>query len=645
MAAQDRAAIFAQIDANINANANEEITGPILNGILKLLVDSAYNLIDEANVVEIGEYNPLTIYNANDNQAGVFYNGNLYQAKTGVTNITGSFDSADWNLRSFVGIDPGSASRLSYDPATGLLSLTALGITSVTVDNSSADLATWITANYTGGNELQEGDTLILQVPMEAYIHNGGTAGDATDFSVLQVPNLSDTYVRNLFSGSGGGLSYNPATGAFTQAEFTGIGSVGSVPDPGAGTATRVLRSDGSWSEASSTFDGLTDTPANKTGSGNYFTRVNAGETALEYVASSSINLSSFNNDAGFVAGNIYTTNGTLSGARTVTMSGNTITWNDGRSDFVGNGATSATFTAKFHNSTGTNNSVVIRDDGRTGFGTDTPLARIHSNGAGNSTSTTNQIWTNSDGDELGRFYDNGTLNLGTPGGAPDWVLGIDRGEAIGTIAGPQIAFEAGGARWSIDIDQFGTNYLDMVFDTVNNRNFGWGDRSLGGQSWMRLTSSPNGQRLGLGLNLNPDAVFQISGDNSLPVWSLNGAGFRIDAASYNDNITAASTTVATTAIHSMAAPTLTSTNGGSGTEVTFTDAATLYIESGPQATLNNTLVTNAYGIWVANDGLRIDNKTTTGATAGADTLPANPVGFLTLNLDGTNRKVPYYAL
>jgi len=35
---------------------------------------------------------------------------------------------------------------------------------------------------------------------------------------------------------------------------------------------------------------------------------------------------------------------------------------------------------------------------------------------------------------------------------------------------------------------------------------------------------------------------------------------------------------------------------------------------------------------------------TATGATAGAQTLPANPVGFLIVNINGTSRKLPYYA-
>lgn len=37
-------------------------------------------------------------------------------------------------------------------------------------------------------------------------------------------------------------------------------------------------------------------------------------------------------------------------------------------------------------------------------------------------------------------------------------------------------------------------------------------------------------------------------------------------------------------------------------------------------------------------------SQTSATATAGAATLPANPVGFLTVNINGTNVKVPYYA-
>jgi hypothetical protein len=51
----------------------------------------------------------------------------------------------------------------------------------------------------------------------------------------------------------------------------------------------------------------------------------------------------------------------------------------------------------------------------------------------------------------------------------------------------------------------------------------------------------------------------------------------------------------------------------------------------------------NAYAFMVSGD-VRLDVTTDTTATAGAETLPANPVGFIEVNIGGTNRKIPYYA-
>jgi hypothetical protein len=47
----------------------------------------------------------------------------------------------------------------------------------------------------------------------------------------------------------------------------------------------------------------------------------------------------------------------------------------------------------------------------------------------------------------------------------------------------------------------------------------------------------------------------------------------------------------------------------------------------------------------ILRGSLSLPNITTsTSATTGANTLPANPVGFITVNIGGTNRKIPYYA-
>lgn len=94
------------------------------------------------------------------------------------------------------------------------LRLKALGIASVTVDDTSADLTAAIAANYPNGNELQEGDVLIMTAPSggtEVYMHNGGSSGGAGDFTLIDTP-INDATIRGSLS-AGVGLEYNPATG------------------------------------------------------------------------------------------------------------------------------------------------------------------------------------------------------------------------------------------------------------------------------------------------------------------------------------------------------------------------------------------------------------------------------------------------
>jgi hypothetical protein len=45
-----------------------------------------------------------------------------------------------------------------------------------------------------------------------------------------------------------------------------------------------------------------------------------------------------------------------------------------------------------------------------------------------------------------------------------------------------------------------------------------------------------------------------------------------------------------------------------------------------------------------SSTAVRIDGATSTTASSGSATLPSRPVGFLTVNIGGTDRKIPYYA-
>ena len=128
------------------------------------------------------------------------------------------------------GIHPDSANYASVVSDNGVdkLKIDPLTITSVTVNNTESDLADFITNVYTGSN-FQEGDIVFLTSPSptEAYIHNGGTAGTAGDWELVN-SGLSDAQIRSKLSASAG-IDYNSTTGEFTadQAEIQAFFSAG----------------------------------------------------------------------------------------------------------------------------------------------------------------------------------------------------------------------------------------------------------------------------------------------------------------------------------------------------------------------------------------------------------------------------------
>jgi hypothetical protein len=113
------------------------------------------------------------------------------------------------------------------------LKLKSLAVTDVSVDSTATSLANWISSNYTNGNELQEGDMLILTNTAanrtETYIHNGGNAGTSADFTEIEGSDVSASEVRSLLSASSG-VSYNSSTGEFTanQGQIRGFFTAGS---------------------------------------------------------------------------------------------------------------------------------------------------------------------------------------------------------------------------------------------------------------------------------------------------------------------------------------------------------------------------------------------------------------------------------
>ena len=121
----------------------------------------------------------------------------------------------------------------------------------VAVDNTSTDLATALAAATYNGNgswtinakPIQEGDTLVLTNTTSAqersWVHNGGSAGDATDFTRLQT-NYDATAIRAMFS-AGDFISYDAASGIISVKHGLGGTDLGAQTLPATTTGWQAI--------------------------------------------------------------------------------------------------------------------------------------------------------------------------------------------------------------------------------------------------------------------------------------------------------------------------------------------------------------------------------------------------------------------
>ena len=132
------------------------------------------------------------------------------------------------NVINSIHADSANYLEVVADGGINKLKVKPLTVTDVTVNSSQSSLANFVSNVYTGSN-FQEGDIVFLTAtsPIESYIHNGGTAGNADDWDLIN-SGLSDAQIRAKFSASAG-INYNSSTGEFTadQTEIKGFFSAG----------------------------------------------------------------------------------------------------------------------------------------------------------------------------------------------------------------------------------------------------------------------------------------------------------------------------------------------------------------------------------------------------------------------------------
>jgi hypothetical protein len=251
-----------------------------------------------------------------------------------------------------VGIATDSANYAELVTVNGekQLKLKPLTITDVAVDTVATSISNWVSSNYTNGDEKQEGDIIILTNVTgraQSWIHNGGVAGTAADFTEIEGQDVSDAEVRAALSASAG-IDYNSATGEFTadQAEIRGFFAAGSGL---------------SYSSANGTFSFSADTDGVSEGSSNlYFTDARArgaigvSGAGLSYNSSTGvIDLAMITDDITEDVGatNLFFTDARARGAVSITGAGLSYTSSTGvfeltaDTDDIGEGSTNQYFT------------------------------------------------------------------------------------------------------------------------------------------------------------------------------------------------------------------------------------------------------------------------------------------------------------
>lgn len=147
-----------------------------------------------------------------------------------------------------------------------------------------------------------------------------------------------------------------------------------------------------------------------------------------------------------------------------------------------------------------------------------------------------------------------------------------------------------------------GALYVGGIIDTIDTTDAGL--TSPGGSGSLQA-----GGGAGIAKNLAVGGTISRTGAVSQAAWqNATGVALNLAAATYTDTSTGAGTVAGPNAASWLGQPTFASTNA-----VTYTEAATLYIQNAPAQGTNTTL-TNPYSLLVANGVVKI--KTTTSSTS-----------------------------
>lgn len=204
-----------------------------------------------------------------------------------------------------------------------------------------------------------------------------------------------------------------------------------------------------------------------------------------------------------------------------------------------------------------------------------------------------------------GRDANNTGILLDTFGGSPTYTAR----RADGTNASPS-AVQAGENILLINARGYGAT----AYSSTGRASYGM----LAQENWTDSIQSTRhefiftkiGGTATTAARIGGNAILELDSGNAgltRTAWTTSGPGFRLNSGTYTD--TSSSGVVATSAIVSIAQPTI-----AASSSTTFTDSATFYVANAP-ANGSNVSQTNPYAVWVAAGATRLDGSLRLGST------------------------------
>lgn len=229
--------------------------------------------------------------------------------------------------------------------------------------------------------------------------------------------------------------------------------------------------------------------------------------------------------------------------------------------------------------------------------------------------------------------------------GKIDMLVGTSSSGSVITMQGTSTNATSAVTNWfSIQptINQSGSGAYTALFISPYEQGIGSGNRYLinagttsaanGGGTFTSQFNVTSTGRVGIGTT-NSSSRLLISTGVTQSAWTTTGAMFAVTSSNCTDSSTSAGTTVpGPIVLNSFNNGTITASNATSGSNVTYTNAATFYIAGAPTSG-TNTSITNAWSLYIAGGNIYFGNS--------SSTLTANriqsPINSYTTGVIGTN--------